>query len=123
VTKKRSRLNRGQILAAAVEATGLNKEDVAKKAGYSRSAYYKHIESPDLEYSILMTYGKAIGYDFTDEFPDMPRYMLSEPDELYGKPKTFEEAVRREELWKNKYLELLEKYNALIEERMIEKKK
>ena len=111
-------MNRGQVLATAVEASGLGKEEVANKAGYSRSAYYKHIENPNLDYHILIIYGKAIKYDFTEEFPDMPKYLLEEPEEAYGKPKTLEEAIKIMELWKNKYLELLEKYNRLIEARM-----
>ncbi|HEX7844212.1 MAG TPA: helix-turn-helix transcriptional regulator [Chitinophagaceae bacterium] len=117
MSKRNSRSNRGQVLATAVEATGLKKENVAKKAGYSRSAYYKHIESPDLDYSILIAYGKAINHDFTDEFPDMPKYLLSEPDEIYGRPKTLEEAIALIMQWKNKYLELVDKYNRLLEER------
>ena len=116
--KRHPKVNRGQLLAAAVEATGLNKEVVAKKAGYSRSAYYKHIENPELDYYILMAYGKAIKHDFTDELPDMPRYMLEEPDEIYGRPKTLEEALILLDQWKNKYLELLEKYKGLIEEKV-----
>lgn len=109
------------MLAIAVEATGLNKEDVAKKAGYSRSAYYKHIENPELDYYILMAYGKAIKHDFTDELPGMPRYMLEEPDEIYGKPKTLDDALKMLDQWKNKYLELLEKYKEMIEEKMEKK--
>jgi len=112
------KLNRGQVLAAVVEASGLGKEEAAKKAGYTRSAYYKHIENPNLDYHILMSYGKAIRHDFTEEFPDMPRYMMEEPDEAYGKPKTLEEAVKLMDIWKNKYLELMEKYNRLIEEKI-----
>jgi hypothetical protein len=118
VAKKKTKLNRGQVLAAIVEASGLGKEEVANKAGYTRSAYYKHIENPNLDYHILMVYGKAIRHDFTEEFPDMPRYMMEEPDEVYGKPKTLEEAMKLMDIWKNKYLELLEKYHRLIEEKM-----
>ena len=118
VTKKKTRLNRGQVLAAAVQASGLGKEEAARKAGYTRSAYYKHIENPNLDDHILIAYGKAIKYDFTAEFPEMPKYVLEEPEEAYGKPKSIEEAIKMIELWKHKYLELLEKYNGLIEERM-----
>ena len=118
---KRTKLNRGQVLATAVEATGLNKEDVANKAGYSRSAYYKHIENPELDYHILMAYGRAIRYDFTEEFPDMPKYIVEEPGDGFNKPATLEEAVLLLEKWKDKYLELLEKYNQIIEERMSQK--
>lgn len=118
---KRTHIHRGQALATAVEMTGLGKEEVAAKAGYSRSAYYKHVENPRLDYHILMAYGKAIGHDFTEEFPDMPKYVIEEPEEKYIAPQTVEEATRQMELWKDKYLELLEKYNRLIEERLSKK--
>ena len=121
VSKKRTRLNRGQILAAAVQASGLGKEEAAKKAGYTRSAYYKHIENPNLEDHILIAYGRAIKYDFTSELPEMPKYILEEPEEVYGKPKTLEDALRVIDSWKNKYLDLLEKYNIMIEEKMEKK--
>jgi hypothetical protein len=118
VAIKRTKINRGQLLAAAVQASGLNKEQAAKKADYSRSAYYKHIENPNLGYHILVAYGKAIKYDFTEELPEMPKYGLEDPETAYGKPKTIEEAIRVADQWKNKYLELLEKCNRLIEERI-----
>lgn len=116
---KRSKLDRGQVLAALVEASGKNKEEVAARAGYSRSAYYKHIENPNLDYHILMAYGRALHHDFTEEFPDMPQYEVEDLESLYGKkPETLEEALQQKEFWKNKYLELMEKYTALIEEKI-----
>ena len=113
---KKTKPNRGQILAAAVEATGLNKEDVAIKAGYSRSSYYKHIDNPDLEFHILIAYGRAIKHDFTEEFPDMPKYLMEDPEETYSQPLSLEEAIRQRDSWKDKYIILLEKYNKMMEE-------
>ena len=89
----------------------MGKEEAANKAGYSRSAYYKHIENPNLEYHILMAYGKAIRHDFTQEFPDMPKYLVEEPEEIFGKPVTFEDAMKLMEAWRSKYYELIEQYN------------
>lgn len=109
--------DRGRILAIAVEHTGRNKEEVAMMAGYSRSAYYKHIENPNLEYHILMAYGKAIKHDFTIELPEMPKYIFNDPEDS-NRPSSIEEAIRQRDMWKDKYVELLEKYNRLIEERM-----
>ncbi|MET0638122.1 MAG: hypothetical protein ABWZ25_18975 [Chitinophagaceae bacterium] len=118
MTKKKTKLNRGQVLSTAVEATRINKEKVAVKAGYSRSSYYKHIANPDLDFHILTAYGKAIKYDFTEQFPDMPRYMVHDPEENYLPPQTVEEATKQRDSWKDKYYELLEKYNALMEEKL-----
>lgn len=118
VKSKKTKLDRGQVLATAVEATGLNKQKVAVKAGYSRSSYYKHIREPLLGYHILIAYGRAIKHDFTEEFPDMPKYVLEDPEENYGKPVSIEEVTRQRDQWKDKYLELLERYNYLIEQRI-----
>lgn len=117
---KRTKLDRGQILAAVVEASGLKKEEIAMRAGYSRSAYYKHVENPNLDYHILMAYGKAMNHDFTEEFPDMPRYEIEDPETIYIRvPKTLDEAVQQRDFWRNKYYELLERYTGLIENRLL----
>jgi hypothetical protein len=116
--KRKLHIHRGQILQTAVDATRLKKEDVAEKAGYSRASYYKHVQEPELDYHILAAYGKALKYDFTEELPEMPKYVLSEPDESYGKALSLDEALRQRDHWRDKYLELLEKYNGLIEQRM-----
>ena len=105
--------DRGRLLAIAVEGTGLNKEEVAKRAGYSRSAYYKHIENPELEDHILIAYGKAMNYDFTEQIPEMPKYLLDAADKQEK-----EELIRQRDHWKDKYVELLEKYNKCIEDRL-----
>ena len=115
---KKTNIHRGQVLSAVVEASNLNKTDVAEKAGYSRSSYYNHIEDKNLPYHILAAYGKAIKYDFTEEFPEMPKYLFEDPAENYNKAPTIEEITQSRDYWKDKYVELLEKYNKLIEERL-----
>ena len=96
----------------------MKKEDAARKANYSRSAYYKHIKNPGLDYHILIDYGKAIKHDFTEDFPDMPKYLLEDPEEeIHNTPKTFEEAVKLMEMWKRKYVELIDRHTRLLEER------
>ncbi len=117
MTRNQHKLNRGQILAAVAELSGRKKEEIAKKAGYSRSAYYKHIEDPELDFSILIAYGKALRHDFTDDIPGMPGYLLEEVGAIYGEPENMEEARQLISKLKNKCLELLEKYNRLIEEK------
>lgn len=112
---KAAKINRGALLAAAVTATGINKEEIARKAGYSRASYYKHINDPDLPYHILTAYGKVINRDFTDDFADMPKYLF---DTIDAKPQTLAEAIQQIENWKSKYFEILEKYNKVIEDRL-----
>lgn len=111
------------MLSSIVESTRINKEKVAVKAGYSRSSYYKHISNPDLDFHILTAYGKAMQHDFTEQFPDMPRYLVYDPEENYRSPETAEDVARQRDSWRDKYYELLEKYNSLVEEKLQEFKK
>jgi hypothetical protein len=118
VSASKKHMHRGQLLESAVKASRLNIEYVAGKANYSRSAYYKHITEPNLDYYILAAYGKALKHDFTEALPDMPKYLVEEPGEDYGKTPTLKEVQKQRDQWKEKYYELLEKYNKLIEEKM-----
>lgn len=111
--KRTTSLHRGQLLEEAVKATRLKKEDVAAKAGYQRTSYYKHIKERDLPYHILTAYGKAIRYDFTELLPEMPKYMIEEPDEQYS-PMNLEEARKQIDYWRDKYIDLLELFNKMI---------
>lgn len=116
--KKKTDIHRGLVLKNAVDITGLNKEIVAEKAGYTRASYYKHIQEPSLPFHILIAYGRSINYDFTEDLPEMPKYLLQEHDAGYEKNLTADQAIKQIHYWKDKYLDLLEKYNRLIEERV-----
>ncbi|HEU4472865.1 MAG TPA: hypothetical protein VFR58_17345 [Flavisolibacter sp.] len=111
---KHTHIHRGQLLEDVVKASGIKKEKVALKAGYQRTSYYKHIKEPELPYHILAAYGKAIKYDFTELFPEMPKYLFQEPEEAYNKELTLDEARSQIDYWKNKYIELLEQFNKLV---------
>ena len=108
--------DRGQELAIAAHRDPRKIEEIAKKAGYSRSAFYKHIKDPNLAYHILTDWGKALGIDFTFQFPDMPKYMILQDPEvmLYGKPTNMDEANQLLDLCREKYVRLIEDYNKMV---------
>lgn len=111
-------IHRGEVLNAVVKRSGRNVSEVAKQAGYSRASYYNHISNPELSYDILDLYGKVLHYDFSEEFPDMIRYVaFMEPSVEYGNA-TVEQLRKEVNRWKDKYFVLLEKYNLLIEEKL-----
>jgi hypothetical protein len=118
VSTSKKHIHRGQLLENAVKASRLNIEFVADKAGYSRSSYYKHKEERDLDYHILAAYGRALKHDFTEDLPEMPKYIMEEPGETYGKTPSLQDAIKQRDQWRDKYYELLEKYNKMIEEKM-----
>jgi hypothetical protein len=118
VKSKRTTKHRGEILQAVIESSGYSIVAAAERAGYSRSSYYYHIMDPDLSFEILQKYGKAINYDFRNDFPDMSQHVLEEDDAKYIKPTNLEQAIREIDRWREKYFELLEKYGQLLEEKL-----
>ena len=109
--------DRGQALSVEVQKDERTKEQIARKAGYSRSAYYKHIRDPQLEYHILTRYGIVLGFDFSIQFPDMPKYAIAQdPEEMiYGKPTNMDDAYKVIDLWREKYIRLSDRHNGVVE--------
>jgi hypothetical protein len=109
--------DRGQALSVEVQKDERTKEQIARKAGYSRSAYYKHIRDPQLEYHILTKYGIVLGFDFSIQFPDMPKYAIAQdPEEMiYGKPTNMDDAYKVIDLWRDKYIRLSDRHNVVVE--------
>lgn len=116
---KKKHIHRGEVLAAIVSRSGQTIKEVANRAGYSRAAYYSHTKNPNLSFDILEQYGKALSVDFTDHFPEMVKYLSYN---IKNENLTLEQAIKERDLWKDKYLNLLEKYNYLVEEKLAIKK-
>jgi hypothetical protein len=105
--------HRGEILEKVVKQTGLRIEVAIRKTGYSRSAYYKHIKEKDLSLHILIKYGNALNYDFSFDIPDLKQLVGERnPDQ----PVNLQDALLVISNLKEKYLNLLEKYNILLEQ-------
>jgi len=115
---KEKHTHRGEVLKAAVRKVSFKITLLTKRMGISRGTYYNHIEDPDLSFELLERYGKILKYDFTADFPEMQKYAFEESIESYGPPATFEEALNQLHYYKEKYTQILEKYNRLIEEKM-----
>lgn len=108
-------INRGEILEKIFKASGFTLTELSKRVSYDRTTVYRHFAKPDLEFSILLKYGKALNHDFTVEFPELLSYFgtIEEPMNAYT-PQTLAEALKERDLWKDKYIKLLEKHNSLI---------
>ncbi|MBD3630485.1 hypothetical protein [Cyclobacterium sp.] len=88
---------------------------IAKKASYHPSSAYRHFEKDDLSFNIIHKYGRAIGHDFSKEFPEMlTEYGFSpEEKEIYSSS-DLAKCIKEKELWQKKYIELLEEHNKLL---------
>lgn len=101
--------HRGEILKKAVKESGYSITKLAKRINKSRQHIYNLFLNPDVNPDTLVEIGKVIGHDFTSEINFFQGF--EEPRIKYNKLN--EEVLH----WKNRYINLLEKYNALLEER------
>jgi AcrR family transcriptional regulator len=101
----------GQIVEKTIRTRGVNLTELAEGLNTSRNSLYNYFRKRDLATHIVSKIGQAIDYDFS---ADLPELLLKN------------EVVRRPSLqlpyidskYKDKYLELLLKYNALLESRL-----
>lgn len=107
----------GKTLNSVAENHVLSKVEIIQKAGYeSQSTYYKHISQADLPFRILYKYARAMNYSFSKELPDFKRWLKENNlPELGSANPELADLTNELNLWKNKYYELLEKYNTLLE--------
>ncbi len=112
------KFHRGELLQQAVASAGMSITSLVRKAGYSRSSYYNHINDPDLPIEILLNYSKILHVDLTVYFPELLENFVKEPTNFYlteTPPQSLDEASKYIDEWKFRYYELLEKHQALLE--------
>lgn len=117
--------HKGQILKNAIyrycDMQGMSLTALAKKAGYDQSTPYRHFEKEDLQNHIILRWGKAMGYDFRKEFPELEEDwdMVKDTDRAsYPDKPTGEECEKQVEYWRKKYVDLLELHNQLLMEKV-----
>jgi len=103
--------HKGEIVEKAVRASGIKLTELAKKMNLSRRHLYNLFEDPDLSVEYIYKIGKIIHYDFTNEIKSY--FKSSSAQIIENVNDDFLPYGEKLEYWKNKYLELLEKYNEL----------
>ncbi len=76
---------------------------------------YLQFENNNVSIDHILAIGEIIHHDFSNDIKELRKYkMLNEIQEL-KKTETSNKSKQAEiENWKNKYLEILERYNALL---------
>jgi predicted transcriptional regulator len=106
--------HRGEIIKDAVYKSGFPITELAKRLGKSRRWVYLLFENPAISLDLIMQIGHIIHVDFTQAIKEFsPITTTQEPSSMY---RIEEHDVQ---YWKNKYLNLLEEYNALLKKTSI----
>ncbi len=102
--------HRGEIIKNAIYKSGYSITELAKRLGKSRRWMYLMFENNNVSLDLVLQIGEILHYNFSEEIKELHNSVLSlrEPITDYVKEEN------SPDYWKNKYLELLEEYTALL---------
>ncbi len=101
----------GEIVERVIRNNGFSITALAKGLNVNRRSLYNWFQSESLKSDSILSIGLIIGHNFSAEFPE-----LFTTDDFTGDPTSVdtESESRDNEMYKGKYLKLLEDYNELL---------
>ena len=107
----------GQIVEYRVRKNGYCISDLARAAHVNRRSIYNWFNQRYLKNEIIHKIGCIIRHDFSEEFPDV--FESDDFKTIHKVPESRvpyiqEDSFKENEIWKNKYLHLLEIFNELL---------
>ncbi len=96
----------GEIIEKAVRESAIPINTITKRLGKSRRWMYHVFANYNTPIDTVLKIGKVIHYDFSEDIKELSKFKTNDTDEAHN---------HSAEYWKDKYLQLLEKYNALLE--------
>ena len=119
-------IHRGEIVEAAVRQSGIAISEVARRMKKSRRHLYNIFEDPNVPLDTIIKIGRIIHHDFTKEIADVQIFYphnQSVPSFEESQDESYKNANQSVTYWKDKYFELLEKYNNLLENKLFNPEK
>lgn len=104
--------HKGKILERAVRESGIPLTKLTKRINKSRRWIYNAFENPNLSIEYVIEIGEIIHYDFSEVLSELKKFKISVLKPSLNVDQEYPE------YWKNKYLELLEKYNQILERKL-----
>jgi plasmid maintenance system antidote protein VapI len=102
----------GRIIEQTVRSNNISITGLARQLNVNRSKVYEWFEKKELAADLIYKIGTAINHDFTKEFPELF------PKNTNVAVKSYQynsyNSSTRVEVWKDKYIGLLEKYMDLL---------
>lgn len=107
--------HKGEVIENAVRESGFSITRLAERMGKSRRWVYQIFESRIVPVDYILSIGKIIHHDFTEEIKELKTYKVSMATQITNDQQHSFGSDRDEaEYWKNKYLAVLERYNDLL---------
>lgn len=104
----------GQIIEKVIRRNGYSISELARLTKVNRRSVYNWFNQRNLKSDIIYRIGSVLNYDFSNEFPDL--FINAHSGEPIPVIKANFDAIdgRNDLYWKDKYIQLLEKYNDLL---------
>lgn len=106
--------HKGEILEKAVRESGFAITKLCKRLGKTPRWMYYTFQNPDVSLDYILKIGAIIHHDFSVDIKELSNYKKSTPANNFLEPEPIYQVAETAEFWKNKYLALLEKYNAML---------
>jgi transcriptional regulator with XRE-family HTH domain len=109
-------LHYGHIVERIVRRNQMGISEIARKLNVSRRTLYNWFEMKKLDLEVICKIGDVIGHDFSPEFPEeFTNRNMSISDEKYTDIQSAEDQANDAiYYWMDKYIKLLEKFNAVL---------
>ncbi|HWZ21164.1 MAG TPA: helix-turn-helix domain-containing protein [Cytophagaceae bacterium] len=105
-------MHKGEIVEAAIRQSGYSITEISKRLKISRRHLYNLFQKYNIDNDTILEIGRIVNHDFSGEIKGLVFSIAEEPIEKY---KTALEQSREEvNLWKNKYIALLEEHKLLL---------
>jgi transcriptional regulator with XRE-family HTH domain len=108
--------NEGELLRKVIKRSGINITELSRRLNVDRRSVYYWFNQQKISYGVAAKVGRALNYDFSEEFPDYNIKKLLEEKQTAG-PQAEQKNKEIINIWMNKYIDLLEKYNQLLIQR------
>lgn len=106
--------NAGEIVELAVRRQNVNISELSKRLNVNRRTLYNWFRQKKLHTDVILQIGKAINYDFTDDFEgELKSFNHNENLRPFKKDNNSEHA-ESVYYWMEKYITLLEDYKRLV---------
>ncbi|MFN5711868.1 MAG: hypothetical protein ACK46S_07575 [Bacteroidota bacterium] len=111
--------HKGKIVEKAVRESGISITKICKKLGKTTRWMYYTFENPDVPLDHIFQIGKVINHDFSGDLTEINTFFERKMNTPSFSPQvTFFKLEKNADYWKDKYLDLLEKYNTLLTEKL-----
>jgi len=104
-------MNNGEIVEHVIRRNNISISELSRRLRVSRRSIYNWFTQKNLSFDIILQIGEVLDYDFSSDFPDKLNGRKSNPTQVYQGDLQTNDFQNSANYWRNKYINLLEKYN------------